>query len=71
METTRNNKLCIGAYFFQLGGIILLKVESLMIILLSLSLDIFSPPYYGGLTMLLGISCTETCNKYIGVYCFS
>ena len=38
-----------------------------MIILLSLFLDSFGPPSYGGLTMLLCCSRAETCNNNIGI----
>ena len=48
------------------GGRIFHNVESLIIILLSWSLASFSPPFSGGIPVLLWSSCTETCKNNFG-----
>ena len=57
-------------YFFYWSGRILRKVESLMMILLSGSISSFSPPYYGGIKMLLYSSLIETYNNNFGTIFF-
>ena len=47
------------------------RIELLMIILFSLSIESFRPPSYGGITKLLFISHTDTCNKNFGTIYFS
>ena len=53
------------------GGNCELNVESLIMILSSLSLAYFSPPYIVTLTRLLWSSLTETCNNCYGTSCDS
>ena len=59
--TTRN--LVSWRNFFNWGGNSELNLESLIIILSSLSLSSFSPPYYMALIILLWSSLTDTCNN--------
>ena len=66
--TPTHNGLSRG-HIFSWGGRIFCNVESLMVILLSLSLAYFSPSSSGGLTMILRSYCTETCNNNFGI-CF-
>ena len=57
------------AIFFSWGGKILRKVESLMMILFSASLDSLSPTSYVGSTILLCIYLTNTFNNNSGTNC--
>ena len=57
--------------FLSWGGDILRKVEAMIMILSSLSLDYLIPPYTGVLTMLLCSSLTNTFNNNFGTNCGS
>ena len=63
-------KLYWELIFLSCYGRILNKIESLMIILLSASLDFFSPHYSGWIEILLGSSCTKTCYNNFGINLF-
>ena len=52
------------------GGIILLKIESLLMVLLYVSLASFSTLSYGVLNIILCCSITETSNNNFGTNCF-
>ena len=54
---------------FSLGGKMLHKVESMMMILLSEFFASLSPPSSGGLTIILCSSLTHTYNKNLGTNC--
>ena len=53
------------------GRNMLRKVESMMMMLSYASLAFFSPPSYGGISILLFISLTDTCSKNFGSDCGS
>ena len=60
----------LGCNFFGWFGRILRKVESLMMILFSGSLNYLSPPSYGEIASILWSSRTDTWNKNFGISCF-
>ena len=75
LEDMQNSQQHITFYreviFLGWGGNMLRKVESMMIILSSVSFSSFSTPYYGVITMILFCSVTYTCNKNFGNNCGS